>query len=128
MTHSSIPGIGTDIIEVSRIKRVLSRHEGDFLRKVFTESETGYCSSMKHPHRHYAARFAAKEAFLKAIGTGWSDGASWTEIEITRKRNGKPGLQISGRTLELAKEAGFSVFLLSMSHTDRYATATVLAL
>ncbi len=127
MNSCSITGIGTDITEVSRIEKAIERQGEQFIRRIFTANEIKYCSSMKYPAQHYAARFAAKEAFLKAIGTGWSKGACWTDIEIGRNEEGSPFLVISGKTLELAQKSGCSGFFLSLSHTDNYATAQVIA-
>ena len=92
-----IYGIGTDIVEVSRIERECRRLGADFLRRVFTPEEIGYCEGKRRRFESYAARFAAKEAFLKALGTGGRDGISWLEMEVVVDGRGRPELVLRGR-------------------------------
>ncbi|MBN1198199.1 MAG: holo-ACP synthase, partial [Bacteroidales bacterium] len=92
-------GIGTDIIEVERIHKVMERDIG-FRKKIFTGKEIDYCESKKHKYQHYAARFSAKEAFLKAIGTGWRFGIRFADIEVTHDTLGKPGINLFGKAKE----------------------------
>ena len=117
-----IIGIGTDIIEVGRIAKSISR-EG-FKKKVFSDREIAYCETQKK-EESYAVRFAAKEAFFKALGTGWRDGMSITEIEILNDSLGKPDIYLSGRTLEVFKEKGGTHIHVSLSHIKAEAIAFV---
>ncbi len=115
-----IHGIGNDIIEIERIKKVLDRHPASFLNRVFTSLEQSYCLQKKEPARHLAARFAAKEAVAKAFGSGFSQGLTWTDIEIVNDSQGKPNVQLSFRAKQRFKGAEIH---LSMSHCNTYATA-----
>jgi holo-[acyl-carrier protein] synthase len=118
-----IKGIGTDIVEVSRIERESARLGADFLRRIFTPREIDYCEGRRRRFESYAARFAAKEAFLKALGTGGRDGISWLEIEVVRDERGRPDLVLRGRADELARERAISRVLVSLSHSHELATA-----
>jgi holo-[acyl-carrier protein] synthase len=119
-----IYGIGTDIIEVSRIQKVMERDIG-FREKIFTEGEIAYCERMKNKFQHYAARFSAKEAFMKALGTGWRDGIRFVEIEVEHDPLGKPLIRLSGRARELADKAGMGKMHVSVSHVKEIASAVV---
>lgn len=122
-----IIGTGIDIIEVERIEQALRRHPQRFLHRVFTPGEIAYCeSSESHRSRRLAARFAAKEAALKAFGLGLRD-VKWTDIEVTRDALGKPALQLSGRLKEIADARGVARLHLSLSHSKDYAIAQVVA-
>ena len=110
-----ILGLGTDIIAVQRIERVIKSNPR-FLEKVFSPNEQLYSSSKANPAQSYAARFAAKEAFMPALGTGWDEGISWKEIEVVNDAKGKPCLILSGATETLAKSRGLDLIHLSMSH------------
>jgi len=120
-----ILGIGTDIVAVTRIARILKSNLR-FVEKVFSLAEIEYCSAKANPAQSYAARFAAKEAFLKAIGTGWADGISWREIEVLNDAMGKPELKISGRSAVLAGKLDMGKIHLSLSHEREYAIAFVM--
>ena len=96
-----IIGHGVDIVETARIERMLGDHPERFLERVFTPGEQSDSNSTRQ-HEHLAARFAAKEAALKALGTGWSQGIGWTDIEVVRAENGKPSLKVTGRAAEIA--------------------------
>lgn len=122
-----IVGIGIDLVEIARFQRALKRGGNALAERLFTPSEIGYCKSQRHPAQHYAARFAAKEALLKALGTGWSGGIAWTDIETVADRNGSPRVKLSGMAKNLAQKMGIARWLLSMSHTDKNATAIVIA-
>jgi len=111
-----IIGIGNDIIEIERIKGVIERHGQRFLDRLFTKKEQIYCQKAKEPYRHYAGRFAAKEAIAKAIGTGFGPDLSWTEIEILNDPSGKPTARVKNN-----KSQGH--VLISISHCKHYATA-----
>ncbi len=119
-----IYGIGTDIIEVSRIKSVMDRDIG-FREKIFTPGEIAYCETKKHKYENYAARFSAKEAFLKAIGTGWRFGIRFADIEIYHDEYGKPLIRLSGKAEQLSKDEGISKIHVSLSHLKEMATAIV---
>lgn len=122
----AILGIGTDIVEVSRIKRMLDDKRELFLSRVYTAAEVAYCTARARPEQHFAARFAAKEAFLKALGTGWAQGAGFAEVAVDNDAQGRPQLVTSGRAKELLDGLGPSFLWVSLSHTSEYATATVL--
>lgn len=119
-----IYGIGTDIIEVSRIQKVMERDIG-FREKIFSEGEIAYCEKMKNKYQHYAARFSAKEAFMKALGTGWRDGIRFVEVEVVHDPLGKPLLMLSGKAKELAEKAGMGEMHVSLSHVKEIASAVV---
>jgi holo-[acyl-carrier protein] synthase len=117
-------GIGTDIIEVARVEQKLARTEG-LKKKLFTETETAYCESKHRPALHYAARFAAKEAFLKAMGTGWRGGHKFDEIEIVNDPLGKPELFVHGKVREFCGARGVTRMSVSLSHVKEMAVAVV---
>lgn len=121
-----IISIGIDIIEVSRVREVLLRTPR-FIERVYTARERAYCESRGAvAAQHYAARFAAKEAALKALGTGWSGGIAWQDIEISALDGGAPVLIFSGRVRELYEKSGAIAVHLSMSHTSEHAIAEVI--
>jgi holo-[acyl-carrier protein] synthase len=117
-----IVGIGVDLVEVVRMERALARGER-IQRRLFTPGEIAYCTRHTRPAVHFAARFAAKEAGLKALGTGLRLGVSWRELEVRRERGGPPVLVLSGRTRELARARGAERMLLALSHDGDYAIA-----
>jgi holo-[acyl-carrier protein] synthase len=119
-----IYGIGTDIIEVSRIKTVMEKDIG-FREKIFTTGEIAYCETKKHKFENYAARFSAKEAFLKAIGTGWRFGIRFADIEVYHDEYGKPLIRVYGKALELVEKEKISKIHVSLSHLKEIATAVV---
>lgn len=121
-----IKGIGTDIIEVSRIERERARLGAGFLERIFTPQEIEYCEGQRRRFESYAARFAAKEAFLKALGTGGRDGISWLEIEVVRDERGRPDLVLRGRARQIARERGIEAVLVSLSHSQELATAVAI--
>ena len=121
-----IISIGIDIIEVARVREVLLRTPR-FAERVYTERERAYCESRGAVSaQHYAARFAAKEATLKALQTGWTGGIAWQDIEISALSTGAPILLFSGRVLELYEQTGATAAHLSMSHTSEHAIAEVI--
>lgn len=120
---SAVQGIGTDIIEIQRIKVAVERHGMRFLERLFTDKEQTYCHRYKDPMPHYAGRFAAKEAILKAFGTGMHPEVTWKEIEIINDKQGKPEVHLSSR---LKQTLGIAHVFLSISHCDAYATATAI--
>ena len=121
-------GIGTDIIECPRIGKMIEHHGELFLRRVYTEREIRYCQARKHAIEHFAGRWAAKEAILKAMGTGRSHGISWTNVEVRNGQDGRPQVLVCGAARETAVERGIGNILISISHCRTYATAYALAL
>ncbi len=120
-----ILGIGIDLVEVGRIERALLK--GDrFTRRLYTAAEIAYCTRHKEPARHFAARFAAKEAGMKALGTGWSNGVGWRDFEVRLDPRGRPLLTITGRAAELAKAMGTTHSVVSLAHDGGMATAVVI--
>ena len=117
-------GIGTDIIEVERVKRKVESSHG-FKGKVFSQKEIDYCESQSFKAENYAARFAAKEAFFKALGTGWIGEMAFHEIEILRDDSGKPEIILHGKAKEYTKSKGIKKFHLSMTHIKTMAQAFV---
>lgn len=119
---------GIDMVEVARIRAMLERHDQRFLERVFTKDEAAYAADHQRRPEHLAARFAAKEAALKALGTGWSSGVAWTEVEVCREPSGKPTLRLTGRAAVIAAEQGITQWLISITHTEQHAMASVIAL
>jgi holo-[acyl-carrier protein] synthase len=118
-------GLGSDLIEIARIGASIERFGDRFLERVFTAEEIAYCRTKKDATESFAARFAAKEAGAKALGTGISRGIAWVEIEVRRERSGRPTLHWSGRALELAVELGVRRTSLSLTHAREMALAVV---
>ncbi|HET8677474.1 MAG TPA: holo-ACP synthase [Blastocatellia bacterium] len=121
-----IIAIGIDIIEIARIEEVFSRQGERFRKRVFTEGEIDYCERRASRMSSYAARFAAKEAAMKALGTGWSDGVRWRDIEVVRGETGAPALHLHGRALERLGEIGARRAHLSLTHSEQIAMAEVI--
>ncbi len=117
---------GIDLIEISRIEEIFSRRGNRFRDRVFTHAVSAYCESVASRFASYAARFAAKEAAMKALGTGWAEGVAWREIEVVRSESGAPQLRLSGRALERMKEIGGNRLHLSLSHSRQMAMAQVI--
>ena len=123
-----IVGIGTDIIEIDRVRAVWERHGERFLRRVFTKGEQEYCLKKKRNSiESLAGRFAAKEAVMKALGHGQGQGILWKEIEVLRADTGKPSIRLTGGAAEIAERQGVSVMHISISHCKEYATAYAIA-
>lgn len=123
----NILGLGTDITEIVRIGRMIERHGELFLNRVYTEDEIAYCQKRKEYLQHYAARWAAKEAVMKTLGTGWVRGMSWRDIEVVNNKAGRPNIIIHGGALEVAEQLGIDQILITLSHCRAYATATAVA-
>jgi len=119
-------GTGVDLIEVERIAHSIERFGERFLRRVYTEDEIAYCSRRRGSAESFAARFAAKEAGAKALGTGISRGVTWNEFQVTRNPGGRPVLELRGRAEGLARELGVRAISLSLTHSGGLAMATVL--
>jgi len=122
-----VVGIGIDVVEIARIRRLMERWQDRFLRRVFTDQELAYALGRHDPAEHLAARFAAKEATLKALGTGLSMGVRWREMEVRRARGQPPTLALSGRTAALGEARGIRRFHVSLTHDGGLAVAQVLA-
>jgi holo-[acyl-carrier protein] synthase len=120
-----IIGTGVDIADIGRFERFVQEGNEALFRRVFTEVERAYCEPRKKKAQHYALRFAAKEAFLKAMGTGLRQGISWQEMEVVNDELGKPSLRLSGRAAELSAERGVTGCHLSLSHDGGMAVAMV---
>ncbi|HEY5329087.1 MAG TPA: holo-ACP synthase [Acidobacteriaceae bacterium] len=120
-------GLGTDLIEIERIERSVARFGERFLERVFTPGEIAYCHAKRGPAESFAARFAAKEAGAKALGTGISRGVSWKEFEVKRKPGQRPELHLSGRAAEVARELGVNRMSLSLTHSRHMSMAVVVA-
>jgi holo-[acyl-carrier protein] synthase len=118
-----ILGIGVDIVDIQRIKASLERFGGSFASKLFTDHEIAYCEAKAFPAQHYAARFAAKEAFSKAIATGWAGSFRWKDVEVVNDAQGKPSFRLHGPT---ADQYGARSIMLSLTHTDTSAAAFVI--
>ena len=124
-----IVGHGIDIIETDRIKRSVEEHGERFLDRVFTRAEREYCArSKKRYFEHLAGRFAAKEAVLKVLGTGWRGGIAWTDIDIVSHTSGQPQVVLSGECLRIARELGIAQWHVSISHIETHATASAIGL
>lgn len=121
-----IAGTGVDIIEVARIEQALARHADRFLSRMFTPGEIAYCGDGDQRARRLAARFAAKEAVLKALGLGLRE-VKWTDAEVIHDTLGKPSIRLSGRLAEIAREQGVTALHISLSHCKEYAVAQVVA-
>jgi holo-[acyl-carrier protein] synthase len=120
-----IVGSGIDLVEIGRIERSIKRYGQRFLNRVYTEREQAYCLRKRQASESFAARFAAKEAGAKALGTGISHGVNWLEIEVGREPGGRPTLQFHGRAAEFAARLGARHVALSITHTTELAMASV---
>jgi len=121
-------GIGIDVVEVERIESSMAEFGDRFSSRVFTEAERAYCDSQKRPAIHYAARFAAKEAVAKALGTGIGEDLSWLDMEIRRRDSGEPEVFLSGDGAKFAKENNLGQIKISLTHAQHYAAANAVAL
>src|SRR3984893_14523093 len=120
-------GLGTDLIETRRVQQSIDRFGDRFLERIFSPWEIAYCQRKKNAAESFAARFAAKEAGAKALGTGISRGVSWKEFEVRREAGGRPTLHLSGRAAELAEAMGVRRVQLSLTHSRELALAVVVA-
>ncbi|HNX97922.1 MAG TPA: holo-ACP synthase [Candidatus Aminicenantes bacterium] len=117
-------GIGIDQLDIARMDRLVRGDDG-FVARVFTAEETRYCHSQHTPAQHFAARFCAKEAFFKALGTGWRHGMGWTEVEVVRDELGRPEINLAGKAAQVFRQLGLTRIHLSLTHTGSTATAMV---
>ena len=120
-----IIGSGIDLTEIGRIQQSMDRYGARFLDRVYTSAEQAYCNRKRNAAESFAARFAAKEAGAKALGTGISFGVNWLEFEVIREPSGRPSLKFHGRAAEIAARMGFSTVALSLTHTAELASASV---
>jgi holo-[acyl-carrier protein] synthase len=124
-----IVGHGIDIVETARIRRAVKEHGERFLDRVFTPAEQEYCRrNHKRYYEHLAGRFAAKEAVLKVLGTGWRGGIAWTDVEILPEPSGQPKVRLSGECDRIAAQLGIARWHVSISHIKTHATASAIGL
>ena len=121
-----IVGIGIDLAEVSRIREAIERHGQRFIQRIYTEKEIAYVERKANKYERYAARFAAKEAGMKAVGTGWKRGVRWRDFEVTNLPSGRPTLQFHGEAAKFAEELGVRNIALSITHTAAQGMAIVI--
>ena len=122
-----IVGIGTQIVDCTKVRKLIDQHGETFLARVYTEREIRYCNDRTHTTEHFTAIWAAKEALLRSIGTKWHRGIDWTEIEVESEKGQSPTVTVGGAIEELTELKGVGRFLLSMAHSRTFATATCLA-
>ena len=124
-----VVGVGVDVCDIARIRRALERPTGErFKARIFTPAEQAYCEQRRRGRfASYAARFAAKEAAMKALGTGWADGISWRDVEVVRPSSGPPALVLHGRAAAIARQLGIRRWLVALSHGEASAVASVIA-
>jgi holo-[acyl-carrier protein] synthase len=121
-----IIGLGVDIAEVDRVRAAIERHGQPFLRRVFTPAEISYCEGFRNKFERYAGRFAAKEAAMKALGTGWRRGVRWVDFEVVRESSGRPSIALAGEAAKIAANLGVARISLSITHTSAEALAQVI--
>jgi holo-[acyl-carrier protein] synthase len=121
-----IVGLGVDIAEVGRVQAAIERHGEAILRRLYTGAEREYCERFKNKYERYAGRFAAKEAAMKALGTGWSRGVRWVDVEVVRERGGRPTVKLHGEAGKVAERMGVKNIALSITHTAEQAFAQVI--
>lgn len=121
-----IVGMGIDVAEVPRIRAIIESQSERFLRRVYTPEEAAYCERFKNKYERYAGRFAVKEAAMKALGTGWSRGVRWVDLEVVRQRGGKPTLVLKGEARRIADVLGVKNIAMSITHTEAQAFAQVI--
>lgn len=122
------PAVGIDLVAVSRLEDALARGGQPLKDRLFTAAEQAYCETCTRPAQHYAARFAAKEAVMKVLGTGWGKHAGFAEVEVVRADSGALSLSLTGKAAETAGKGGLHSWCVSLSHTTEQATAVALAL
>ncbi len=124
--NAKIVGLGTDLAEVDRIHHSITRFGDRFLHRVFTPAEIAYVSTKANRSERYTARFAAKEAGMKALGTGWAEGVTWQDLEVTNLKSGQPALRLHGKAADHAQRLGARHIHLSLTHTATMAMAIVI--
>lgn len=118
--------MGVDIAEVDRIRTAIERHGEVFLRRLYTAAEQAYCEGFRNKYERYAGRFAAKEAAMKALGTGWRRGVRWVDFEVVREATGRPTIRLDGEARKIADGIGVKRIALSITHTESQALAQVI--
>jgi holo-[acyl-carrier protein] synthase len=121
-----IVGLGADIAEVERIQGAIERQGERFLRRIYTPAEIAYCERFRNKFERSAGRFAVKEAAMKALGTGWSHGVRWVDIEVVREKGGKPVLALMGEAKKIAERMGVKNMAITITHTEKQALAQVI--
>jgi holo-[acyl-carrier protein] synthase len=121
-----IIGMGIDVEDVERVQGAMERQGERFLRRIFTEKEQAYCEQFRDKYERYAGRFAVKEAAMKALGTGWSRGVRWVDIEVVRLHGGRPTLELQGEARKIADKLGVKNIAISITHTSKQAMAQVI--
>lgn len=121
-----IVGLGADIAEVERIQGAIERQGERILRRIYTPAEIAYCERFKNKYERYAGRFAVKEAAMKALGTGWSRGVRWVDIEVVREKGGRPVLALAGEAKKIAERMGVKNIAITITHTEKQALAQVI--
>jgi len=121
-----IIGIGIDLEEVERVQGAIERQGERFLKRIYTDQERAYCERFKDKYERYAGRFAVKEAAMKALGTGWSRGVRWVDIEVVRFPGGRPTLELKGEARKIAERLGVKNVAISITHTPKQAWAQVI--
>jgi holo-[acyl-carrier protein] synthase len=121
-----IVGLGLDVAEIDRIEAAIKRHPAAFIERVFTPAEAAYCQRYANPYERYAGRFAAKEAAMKALGTGWSNGVRWRDIEVVRESSGRPTIKLAGVAAAIAERLGARNIALTITHSGNLAIAQVI--
>ncbi|HZS72124.1 MAG TPA: holo-ACP synthase [Candidatus Acidoferrum sp.] len=121
-----IIGMGVDIAEVERIQAAIEKYGETFLRRLYTKSERAYCDQFRNRFERYAGRFAAKEAAMKALGTGWRHGVRWVDFEVVREASGRPTIALDGEAKRIAEQMGVRHISLSITHTSSQALAQVI--
>jgi holo-[acyl-carrier protein] synthase len=121
-----IIGMGIDMEEVERVKGAIERQGERFLKRIYTERESAYCEQFKDKYERYAGRFAVKEAAMKALGTGWSRGVRWVDIEVVRLPGRRPTLELKGEARKIAQKLGVKNIAISITHTPKQAWAQVI--
>ena len=119
-------GLGVDITEVDRIQGAIERQGERLLKRIYTPAEIAYCERFKNKFERYAGRFAVKEAAMKALGTGWSRGVRWVDIEVVREKGGRPMLRLAGAAKQIAERMGVNNIAITITHTEKQALAQVI--
>jgi holo-[acyl-carrier protein] synthase len=121
-----IIGTGIDIVEIARIRSIMEKLKDRFILRVFTAAEQEFCRAHRDPAPHFAARFAAKEALFKALGTGWAKGVTWLDVEVLRERQDAPAMTLYGEAKRLSEQMGARKAHVTLSHSDLWAVAMVI--
>ncbi len=121
-----IVGMGVDLAEVARVRAAIERRGEKFLQRVYTAKERAYCERSRNKYERYAGRFAAKEATMKALGTGWRRGVRWVDLEVVREASGRPTMTLHGQAKKIAERLAVRQIAISITHTETLAFAQVI--